>query len=218
MHQPKTKSLHCLQSPSKISWLPTKWQTIYWGGIPTPTVTYNIEDEIDCINNTPRLETTENAIASLTALAKGEDTDIQDNGKNKQEMIDTTNAVETAAIGGRATICRLILDAIKKGTIEPIQKFHLQRKENVETKRIKAAFTSPHLNEAAQRLATVIANEPPAQMPVLRGFVQETTAKLTSAMECRLQSLEDQLKAVQGGKKSPKKSRATGRRRPPRRS
>jgi hypothetical protein len=185
------------------------------GGIPTPTVTYNFEDKINHINNTPRLKTTENAIASFTALAKREDTDIQDNGKNEQEMINATNAVKTAAIGGRATICRVILDAINKGTIEPIQKFHLQRKENNKTRHIKAAFTLPRLNKAAQRVATAIANEPPAQMPVLCGLVQEMTAKSTSAMERRLQSLKDQLKAVQGGKKSQKKSRAAGRKKTP---
>ncbi len=130
-------------------------------------------------------------------------------------MIAATNAVKTTAFGGRATICRLILDAINKGTIEPIQKCHLQRKENYKTKRIKAAFTLPRLNEAAQCMATVIANEPPAQMPVLHGLVQETTAKLTSAIECRLQSLENQLKAVQGGKKSPKKVRGDGTKKTP---
>jgi hypothetical protein len=94
-------------------------------------------------------------------------------------------------------------------TIEPIEKFHTQRKEYNETKWIKAAFTSPRLNEAAQRIATVIANEPPAEMPVLRGLVQETANKSTSAMERRIQSLEDQLKAVQG-KKTPKKSKGDG--------
>jgi len=179
------------------------------GGIPTPTVTYNFKDEINRINNTPRLETTENAIAPLTAPANGEDTDIQDNGKNKQEMINTTNAVKTAAIGGRTTICSLILDAINKGTIEPIQKYHLQCKENDKAKRIKAAFTSPHLNKAAQHVATVIVNEPPAQMPILRRLIQEMTVKSTLAMECHLQSLKDQLKAIQGGKNTQKKSRAT---------
>ena len=46
-------------------------------------------------------------------------------------------------------------------------------------------------------------------MPVLRGLVQETTAKSTTAMERRIQSLEDQLKAVQGSK-SPKKSKGDG--------
>jgi hypothetical protein len=97
------------------------------GWIPTPSVTYNFEDRINHNNDTPCLEATENAIASFTAPANGEDTVIQDNGKNKQEMI-ATNAVKTAAIGGRAIICRLILDAINKGTIEPIQKFHLQCK------------------------------------------------------------------------------------------
>jgi hypothetical protein len=124
------------------------------------------------------------------------------------------NATESAAIGGRSHIGRLILDALKKSTIDPIEKFHLQRKENDETKRIKAAFTSPRLNEAAQRVARVLANEPPAEMPVLRGLVQETATKSTSAMERRIQSLEDQLKAVQG-KKSPKKSNGDGTKKTP---
>jgi hypothetical protein len=123
-------------------------------------------------------------------------------------MVDTTNAVKSAAIGGRATICHLIFDAIIKGAIEPIRKFHAQRKENVETKRIKAVFTLPRLNEAAKRVAFVIANEPSAQMPVLRGLVDESTTKATSAMEPRIKSLEDQLKAAMD--KKAKKSKGNG--------
>jgi hypothetical protein len=133
---------------------------------------------------------------------------IDDNEECEQEMIDATNAVESAAIGGRATICRLIFDAIVKGTIEPIRKFHAQLKENDETKRIKAAFTLPRLNEAAKRVAFVIANEPPAQMPVLRGLVDESTTKATSAMERRIESFEDQLKATTD--KKAKKSKGSG--------
>jgi len=56
-------------------------------------------------------------------------------------MVDATNAVETAAIGGRAAVCRQIYEAIYKGTIEPIR--NLQRSENKETKRIKATFSLP---------------------------------------------------------------------------
>jgi hypothetical protein len=52
-------------------------------------------------------------------------------------------------------------------------------------------------------------------MPVLHGLVQETTVKLTSAMERCLQSLKDQLKAVQGGKKSPKKVKGDGTKKTP---
>ncbi len=64
-------------------------------------------------------------------------------------MMDATNAVEMAAIGGRAAIYHLICGAIFKITIEPIQKFHIQFKENNKTKRIKATFTFPCLNKAA---------------------------------------------------------------------
>ncbi len=144
------------------------------GGIPKPTVEHNFDEEIDRVNGTPLLEANEDAVA--IGNAEGNDGD-DDDGNDDDEMINALNAVETAAIGGRAHIGRLILDALTKGTINAIEKFHTQRKENDETKQIKAAFTSPRLNEAAQRIALVIANEPAAEMPVLRGLVQETAAK-----------------------------------------
>jgi len=182
-------------------------------GIPTPTIDFNFQDELDRINGTPPLEeeaappATAAAAAPAVANANQEalviiiNNDLagsQDDEEEEQEMIDATNAVETAAIGGRLAVCRLIYEAIYKGTVEPIRKFHLQRNENEETKRIKAAFTLPRLNEAAQRVAAVIANEPPAQMPVLRGLVNETATKATAAMERRIKSLEDQLKSATG--------------------
>ena len=177
-------------------------------GIPTPTINFNFQEELDRINGTVPLEaeaaTPANATAAAAAAAAAagaagaEENQDDDNEEEEQEMIDATNAVETATIGGRAAVCRQIYEAIQKGTIEPIRKFHLQRNENEETKRIKAAFTLPRLNEAAQRVATVIANEPPAQMPVLRGLVNETATKATAAMERRIKSLEDQLKSATG--------------------
>jgi hypothetical protein len=60
-------------------------------------------------------------------------------------------------------------------------------------------------------VATVIANEPPAQMPILRGLVNETATQATSAMERCIKSLKDQLKAAMG--KTPngaKKSKGNG--------
>ena len=204
-------------------------------GIPTPTIDFNFQDELDRINDTAPLGEAPHiappAVGGHSAqdphptpgneqlvVVIGDDQqpeDNQDDEEEEQMMVDATNAVETAAIGGRATICRLIYDAVFKGTIEPIRKFHFQRKENEETKRIKAAFTLPRLNEAAQRVATVIAKEPPAQMPVLRGLVNETANKATSAMERRIQSLEDQLKAAAGKTPSKaKKSKGDGKKSP----
>jgi hypothetical protein len=113
-------------------------------------------------------------------------------------MINATNAVKTAAIGGRAAVSHLIYDAAFKSTIKLIQKFHLQRKENEKTKQIKAAFTLPRLNKATQHVATLIANKPPVQMPILRGLINETATKATSAMERYIESLKDQLKAAVG--------------------
>ncbi len=179
------------------------------GGIPTPTVDFNFQNELNRINGTPQLAI-EDQPTTVTHLATGKnnlnltETLFDEENNLEQEMMDASTAVETAAIGGRAAICRLIRCAFFKGTIEPIQKIHLQRKENDKTKWIKAAFTLPCLNKAAQRVATIIVNEPPAQMPVLFGLVQETATKTTSAMEHRIQSLEDQLKAVSCNTKAKK--------------
>jgi hypothetical protein len=81
-------------------------------------------------------------------------------------------------------------------------KVPLQEAELVGTsssnKQIKAAFTLPHLNKTAQCVATVIANKPPTQMPILQGLVNETATKTTSTMECHIKSFKDQLKVAMG--------------------
>ena len=161
------------------------------GGIPTPTVNLNFQNELNHINNTAQLmiedqPTTITYLATSNINVNHTETLFDEENDPEQEMMDATNAVETTEIGGRVAICHLICSAIFKGTIEPIQKFHLQHKENNKTKQIKASFTLPCLNKAAQCIATIIANEPPALMPVLHVLVQETATKTTSAMECQI--------------------------------
>jgi hypothetical protein len=181
-------------------------------GIPTPTIDFNFQDELDQNNGTTPLgaETAPPGAPptpgapfaprdfALVVVIGNNHSGSQDDIEEEQEMINATNAIETAAIGGRAAVSHLIYDAVFKGTIKLIRKFHLQRKENKETKKIKATFTLPCLNKAAQSVATIIMNEPPAQMPVLQGLVNEIVNKATSAMEHRIKSLEDQLKATMG--------------------
>ncbi len=120
-------------------------------------------------------------------------------------MVDATNtaAQPMEGIGGRMAICRLIYNAIHKGMIDPILKFHKQRNANDEARRIKAAFTSPHLSNAAQHVASIIADKPAAPMPVLRRLVNKTMSKSTLVLECCIQLLKDQLeKAVASNKPS----------------
>jgi hypothetical protein len=181
-------------------------------GIPTPTINFNFQDELDQINGTTSLgaEAAPPGIppapgapfapsdGAFVVITGGDHSESQDDKEEEEEMINATNAIETAAIEGRVAVSRLIYNTVFKGTIKSIQKFHLQRKENKETKQIKAAFTLPRLNEAAQHVATIIANEPPIQMPVIQGLVNETATKATSAMEPRIKSLKDQLKAAMG--------------------
>ena len=135
--------------------------------IPTPTINFNFHDELDQINGTPPLEeeaaphtdAADNANQALAVVMYNNDLGSQDdNDEEEQEMVDATNAVKTAAVGERVAICRQIYDAFMNGTVEPICKFHLQRNENEVTKRIKASFTLPRLNEATQHVASVIAN------------------------------------------------------------
>jgi hypothetical protein len=123
-------------------------------GIPTPTINFNFQEELNHANGTPNLGEEETPIppdgtpaqdsspaqqvtpptpgyGALVVFLGGNqpESQIDDNKECEQEMVDATNAIESAAIGGRATICRLIFDAIVKGTIEPIHKLHAQRKD-----------------------------------------------------------------------------------------
>ncbi len=195
-------------------------------GVPTPTINFNFQVELDQINGTAPLGAEEAPPVAYPAVggtpaqdpppAPGDGELIvvigddqqpknQDDEEEEQMMVDATNAIKAAAIGRRAITCRLIYDAVFEGTIKPIWKFHSQCKENEETKRIKPAFTLPRLNKAAQRVAAIIAKEPPTQMPVLHGLVNETANKATSAMERRIKSLKDQLMAAMG--KTPSKTK-----------
>jgi hypothetical protein len=172
-------------------------------GIPTPTINFNFQDELDQINSTAPLGAEAAppvAIANKTLIIviNNEHSGSQDDEEEEQELINATNTVKTAAIGGRGAVSHLIYDTVFKGTIKPIHTFHLQRQGNEETKRIKAKFTIPRLNEAAKQVASIIANKPPAQMPILRGIINETATKATSAMERCIKSLKDQLKAAVG--------------------
>ncbi len=176
--------------------------------IPTPTVDFNFQTLLNEINGTPLSppgaeeefnNTNVGTIVVISPNNLGADGGIDNNDAHDSEMIDAANAINAmAGIGGRPVICCLIYDAIHKGMINPILKFHQQCNENDKARRIKATFTSPCLSEVAQRVASIIANKPPAQMPVLHGLVNKTTSKTTSAMECRIQLLENQLKAVAG--------------------
>jgi hypothetical protein len=112
-------------------------------GIPTPTINFNFQDELDQINSTAPLGAEAAPPGTPPApgapFTPGNGTPViingsnhsgsQDNEEEEQEMIDATNAVKTAAIGGRAAVSCLIYDAVFKGTIKPIQKFHLQCKK-----------------------------------------------------------------------------------------
>jgi hypothetical protein len=59
------KNLALLAIPLQHFLAAYKVATNLLGEIPTPTVTCNFIDEINCINNTPCLKTTENATAFL---------------------------------------------------------------------------------------------------------------------------------------------------------
>ena len=84
---------------------------------------------------------------------------------------------------------------IVSSPVTPLKEFHAQLKRNSKTKRITAAFTSAGLTDTAKRVTNIIGRKLPAQHPVLRGLIEETTSKKTAAMEQQIQLLEDKPKA-----------------------
>ena len=129
--------------------------------LPTPTVNCNFQDAIDRING-------ESSNPPPSPPANGEDAlviykpsqeEIQD-----KEMINVLTIVEEeVAIGGQATLCRLITKTYIYSIVTPLEKFHAQLKRNAETKRIKAVFTSAGLTDTAECVANIICRKPPAQ-------------------------------------------------------
>jgi hypothetical protein len=174
--------------------------------LPTPTVNCTFQDAIDQINgasiNPPPLPNKdENVIIVYNPNQNQQDQD--------EEMVNALDEVEQqVAIGGRTIVYQLIKKVYIDSIVTPLEEFHAQLKRNAEVKRIKNAFTSAGLTDTAERVAEIIGCEPPAQQPVLRGLIDETTSKKTAAMERRIQSLEDKLKA---SNIKAKKSTAMGR-------
>ncbi len=117
------------------------------GGIPTPTVDFNFQNELNHINGTLQL-VIEDQPATVTYLATGNVnvncTEILFNKENglEQEMMDATNTVKTVAIGGRVAICRLICGAIFKGTIKPLQNFIFNIKRTTKQSGLKLLLLS----------------------------------------------------------------------------
>jgi hypothetical protein len=161
--------------------------------LPTPTVNCTFQNVIDQINgasiNPPPLPNEdENVIVVYNPNQNQQDQD--------EEMVNALDEVEQqVAIGGRTIVYQLIKKVYIDSIVTPLEEFHAQLKRNAEVKRIKNAFTSAGLTDTAERVAEIIGREPPAQQPVLRGLIDETTSKKTAAMERRIQSLEDKLKA-----------------------
>ncbi len=117
------------------------------GGIPTLTVDFNFQNELNRINGTPQLMI-EDQPTAVTYLATGDinvnhtETLFDEENDLEQEMMDATNAVETVAIGGRAAICRLKCGAIFKGFIGPIQKIIFNTKRTTKQSGLKLLLLS----------------------------------------------------------------------------
>ncbi len=155
--------------------------------LPPPTVDCDFQHLIDICNGAPPPPNDGEDVIVVQRAEENED----------EEMVNMVNALlAEETIGGRTTLLDLIQKTYIDSIITPLEVFHEQIKKNDEVKRIKAAFTSARLNDTAERVADVIGREPPAQQPVLRGLIDETTSKKTAAMERKIKSLEDKLDAI----------------------
>ena len=165
--------------------------------IPSPTNDHNIQFVFDTVNGVPPI----NPQQQLLLRANGEEDDNDGNvgGDVNVEDVPDENMSDTndeSIAGGTEEIHRLTFNTIVRSVYDPIQAFYDQCKLNEGDKRIKAAIAPIRITETASRVATVLGNEKPAPKPVLRGLIDETTAKKTDNMERRIQSLEDKLKAA----------------------
>ena len=98
-------------------------------------------------------------------------------------------------------MCVLLLFLIQQAIANPITEFHRIHKVNDESKRIAVSIIPRQLSDAAQRIATVVQAERPADRPVLCGLIREQADKSIKEIRKHLQSLETKA-AQDNGKNS----------------
>jgi hypothetical protein len=118
------------------------------GGISTLTIDFNFQNELNCISSTPQL-VIEDQPTTITYLATGDinanrtETLFDEENDLEQEMMDATNAGETAAIRGRAAICHLICGAIfRKGPSNQSKNFIFNAKRMMKQSGLKPLLLS----------------------------------------------------------------------------
>ena len=182
--------------------------------VPYPTVDLDTSDKIiiDAVNNVvappppapypppPRTPSTSTALVVVTPQTAEDhlrgipDSTFATSTEDEDNEAMEGNNPSDGITGGKHHIARLTYNAFVTTILHPMQDYFDQRGTNDEMKRIKTTLTPPSLTSAATRIAAVLGNEPPAaSQPVLRGLVGEMSSANTSALERRLQSLEDQL-------------------------
>ncbi len=101
-------------------------------------------------------------------------------------------------IGGRTPIINALKALINVGIIVPLKQFYAYIIINKQERWIAKATTKPNLEQAAERIAAVVAAERPANRPTLKGLIHEDVDKTTEELCCRVQSLKVKLMAKNG--------------------
>jgi len=148
-------------------------------GGPSPLQPRIIEPSPDQPNNT---ESTAAGSTSGTQDEVMEDADTS-----------STSRTNPFITGGTKLVIEDLLSAVKYGITRPIEKFTEHDKKVDIASRIKRATKPPALNDAAARITAAVQRERPQAPTVLRGLIQEESAKTTTELKRRLQSVEAQL-------------------------
>ena len=169
--------------------------------IPSPTIDHDIQFVFDAVNGVPP---SNRPRQQLLIHETGKDYNDRNVGGNVDAKDVQDEEMSTAEdeyiVGGKYEIRRLTFNTIVSSVYNPIKEFYDQCKMNKEEKRIKAAMVPVRVNDTASGVATILGHDQPTPQPILQGLVEETTAKKTKDMECRIQLLEDKLKAANSKK------------------
>lgn len=150
-------------------------------GGPSPLQPRIIEPSPNPPNNT------ESTAAGSTSGTGTQDEDMEDADTS------STSRPSPFITGGTKLVIEELLSAVKYGITRPIETFTEHDKKVDIASRIKRATKPPALNDAAARITAAVQRERPQAPTVLRGLIQEESAKTTTELKRRLQSVEAQL-------------------------
>jgi len=132
--------------------------------------------------------------------------------------MDVGDEMQEVIVGGKGVLLQMLLDLVQKAIHAPSELFDKQVKLTEKSKQITKAAKKPHLDQTAERVATIVNTERPVAPAMFPGLIREEAVSNTASLRGEVQSLKAKMESLlvgkTGGVNQPK-SKAKNKKKPP---